>query len=191
VPGQLARDKGTDQIRKGFSIHPTNANAMGYLSDELYLDGAQPCWPCSDPSRLCVLVVCYVSFARIYRFLWTLVHLDENSPIWYSAFWKLSWHFSTTAIACRGGYKRNVCRHFVKWIRWPLLSIADLLRPVSKRKQNYWHSTSNNRFRDPLRSIPPTGRCGGDHSEHRNGHRCSLPPIPGSSFSCVKIPTSM
>jgi hypothetical protein len=61
------------------------------------------------------------------------------------------------------------------------------LWPLSKRKQNYWHSTSNNRFCDPLRSIPPTGRCGGDPSEHRYGPRCSLPPILGSPLNWVAI----
>jgi hypothetical protein len=72
-----------------------------------------------------------------------------------------------------------------------LLSIADCwntkLWPVSKRKQNYWHSTSNNRFCDSLNSIPPTGRCGGDPTEHRYGPRCSLLRILGSSFSCIAI----
>jgi len=77
----------------------------------LYLDGAEPRWLCCGPNRQCVLVVCYLSFARIYRFLWDLlktrrsVTLRSGNHRWYS---------SASARACRGGYKCNVCRHIVQ-----------------------------------------------------------------------------
>jgi len=188
-PGQFARDKGTDQICKGFSTLSSHQHQRDGISlRRLYLDGAQPRWLCYGPNRQYVLMVCYLSFARIYRFLWDLLKTHRSVTLRSG---NRRWYSSTTARACRGGYKCNVCRHIVQWIRWPLISIAGCLNtklwPVNTRKQNYWHSTSNNRFCDPVRSIPPTGRCGGDPIQHRHGPRCSLPPILGSSFICVAV----
>jgi hypothetical protein len=54
-----------------------NSQRDGISFRRLYLDGAQPRCQCSDLNRQCVLVICYVSFARIYRFLW-----DFSAPCW-------------------------------------------------------------------------------------------------------------
>jgi len=108
---------------KGFSTLSSDQHQRDGISFWcLYLDGAQTRWLCCGPNRQCVLVVCYLSFARIYRFLWDLLKTRRSGTL-RSGNHRL--YSSTTGRACRGGCKCNVCRHIVQWIRWPLLSIAD------------------------------------------------------------------
>ena len=150
------------KVAKGSPLfHPTNTNSIGHLSDA--------CTWTELNHVVCVIAKSSVRPSGLIRFLYENLQISVRL---YCTLLKTRrsgtlrsgnhhWHFSTTARACRSGYKCNVCRHIVQWIRWPLLSIADF---TGTQSCGQW--TSENRTIGTRTAIPFL-RPAQKHSAHR------------------------